>query len=170
MYAATPTGHTIPILHTTGHIVKFKDPVSTTQTYNTQDKPHLLGIIYQSLAVIVILDIVATGLVITTRGANIVGLTTLCPSNKNIAVVGNTIIHATHNNRLPYNLPPSAMEVDVFTTFKNSLIGFKPFSYEGCISIFHPHQGGVTIHHQDKVHIKYLAPSLIKGVREKSGI
>ena len=60
------------------------------------------------------------------------------------------------------------MEVDVVPNLSNSLIGFKLFVDAGCISIFHPHQGGVTIHHQDDVHIKKLSPPIIKGVREEA--
>ena len=147
MRAAPPTGHTIPILYKTGHRVKFKDPVSITQTYNTQYTPHLLVIIDKDLTSMGILDTVSTGLFITTRDDKLAGLTTLGPSNKTISVADNTVIHASQNARLPYNLPPSVMEGDVFPTFNNSLIGVKPFSDAGSISIFCPHQCGVTIHH-----------------------
>ena len=101
MRAAPPTGHTIPILYKTGHRVKFKDPVSTTQTYNTQYTPHLLCIIDEDLKSMGILDTVATGLFITTRDEKIAGLTTLGPSNKTIAVADNTVIYASQNSRLP---------------------------------------------------------------------
>ena len=62
------------------------------------------------------------------------------------------------------------MQGKVVTIFNNYLIGVKPFSDVGCISIFHPHQGGVTIHHYSDVQIKYLAPLITKGVREKAGL
>ena len=102
-----PTGHTIPILHTTGHRVTFKDPVSTTQTYNTQDAPHQLGIIDEALTSTGILDTGATGLFITTRDSKLAGLLTLGSSKKTITVADNTVIHASHKTRIAYNLPLS---------------------------------------------------------------
>ena len=125
MCAAPPTGHNIPILHTTGHRAKFKKPVSTTQTYNTQDTTHLLGIRDESIAAMGILETGATGLFITTRDAKLAGLLSLGPSKKTVAVADNTVIHASYKTRLLYNLPPSAMEVGVITTFNNSLIVVK---------------------------------------------
>ena len=62
------------------------------------------------------------------------------------------------------------MEVGVVHIFRNSLIGVKPFVDAGCINIFHPHQCGVTIHLQEDVHIEFLAPPIIKVVREESGL
>ena len=156
------TGHTIPILHTTGQWIKFKDPVSTTQNYNTKDAPHILGIRDTALIAMVILDTGATGLLITTRYAKLSSLTTMGPSTKNITVADNTVINASHKTRLAYNLPPSEMEDEVVPTFHNYLIAVKPFADARCISIFHPHQGRVTIHHQNDVHIKYLTPPIIK--------
>ena len=52
-----------------------------------------------------ILDTGATCLFITKRDTKITGLTTLGPYNKTIAVKDNTVIHALHKTRLPYNLP-----------------------------------------------------------------
>ena len=62
------------------------------------------------------------------------------------------------------------MEGYVVPTFKNSPIGVKPFADAGLIITFHPHKGGVPIHHQNDVHIKYLALPIIKGVKEKAGL
>ena len=112
-----------------------------------------------------ILDKVETGLFITTKDAKLSGLPTLGLYNKNIAVADKTVIHTSHKTRPPYTLTPSAMESDVVLTFHNSLIGVKPFADTGFISIFHPHQGGVTIYHLNDIYIKYLKPLTIKGVR-----
>ena len=65
VHADPPTGHTISILHTTGHRVKFKYPVSTLKTYNTQDTPHILGTRDEALAYMGVLGTGATGLFIT---------------------------------------------------------------------------------------------------------
>ena len=62
------------------------------------------------------------------------------------------------------------MEGDVVSNFRKALIGVKPFAYEGCIRIFHPHQGVLTIHHQDKLQIDFLSPPIIKGVRGEAGL
>ena len=62
------------------------------------------------------------------------------------------------------------MEGDVVPTFKSSLIGIKPFADVRFISIFYQHQGGVTTYHQNDVKIKYFAPPIIKGVRDKAGL
>ena len=96
MHAAPPTGQTLPIIYTTDHRVKFKYPLSTTRTYNTQDNPHLLGIRYQALSSMGILDTGATGFFITKKYDRLAGMTTLGPSNKTIAVVDNTAIHFLH--------------------------------------------------------------------------
>ena len=68
----------------------------------------------------------------------------------------------------PTTSPPSAMEGEAVPTLYNSLIGVKPFAYSGYISIFHPQTVGVKIQHQNDVHTKYLAPPIIKGVRNKA--
>ena len=91
---------------------------------------------------------------------------TLGTSNKVIAVVDNTVIHALQKTIPTYNLPPSATEGDVVPALHNSLIGVKPFADVGCIRIFHPHKGGVSIHQQSDVHNKYLVTPIIKGVKE----
>ena len=117
-----------------------------------------------------ILDTGATGLFITTKDSILARILTLGLSNKTIIVADNTIIHASQKTRPPYNLLPSAREGDVIPTFRNSMIGVKPFSDAGCISILHTHQGVVTIHHQDDVQINFLAPPIIKGVIEESGL
>ena len=109
-----------------------------------------------------ILDTGAIGLFITTKYAKLSGLPTLGQSSKTIEAEVNYVIHASHNTRLPYNLPPSAMEGDVFPSFNNLLIGVKPFADAGCISIFHSNQCGVKINHQEDVHIEVLAPPIIK--------
>ena len=154
MQDAPPTGHTKPILQTTGQCVKFKDPVSTKQTYNTTYTPHQLNYIETALTYMIILDTGSTIQFITTRDSKLSNPPNLGSSNKMIVVADNTVIHVYHKTRLPYNLPPSVMEGNFVLTFHNSLIGTKLFADAGCIRIFHPHQGGFTIHHQNNVHIK----------------
>ena len=169
MREALPTVHTIPGLCTKGHRVTFKDPVSKSHTYNTKDTPHLLGIRDQHLADMGILDTQATCLLIETKDARLAGLPTLGTSNKKIAVAENTLIRASHKTRLPYNLLLRNMEGDVVPTFINSLIGFKTFADAGCIRIFHPHQGGITIHHQDDFQINIFHPQSSKELERKQG-
>ena len=78
-----------------------------------------------------IMDTGATIPFIKTRDYKISNPPNLGSSNKMIVVADNTVIHVYHKNRLPYNLPPIAMEGDFVLTFHNSLIGTKPFSDAG---------------------------------------
>ena len=67
-------------------------------------------------------------------------------------------------------MPDSIIEGDVVPNFSNSLVGVKPFADAGCISVFHPHQEGVTIHQKEDVRIEFLAPPIVQGVRDESGL
>ena len=62
------------------------------------------------------------------------------------------------------------MEGDIVPNFSHSLVGVKPFADAGCISVFHPHQEGVTIHRKEDVRIEFLAPPIVQGVRDESGL
>ena len=136
------------------------------QTYNTTDTTHLLGHRDTALTAMGILDTGATGLFIMTRDAKLAGLQTMGTPNKKSAVADNTVIHASHQTRLPYTPPPlSVLEGNVVPNLHNYLIGVKPYEDDGCIRIFHPHQCGVTIHQPNDVHIKYLATPIIKRVK-----
>ena len=77
------------------------------QTYNTTDTTHLLGHRDTALTAMGILDTGATGLFIMTRDAKLAGLQTMGTPNKKSAVADNTVIHASHQTRLPYTpFPP----------------------------------------------------------------
>ena len=156
--------------HTKVRNSHLKEPVCAKYTFNTQYTPQTIGLRDQDLSAMGILDTGATGIFITTKYSKLAGLLTLGRSNKTIAVADNNAIHALYNTRIPYNLPPSAMWGDVVPSFSNLLIGVKPFADAVCISIFYSHQGEVTIHHQEYVHIKFLSPPIIKGVREEAGL
>ena len=62
------------------------------------------------------------------------------------------------------------MEGNFVPIFGNSIVGVNPFTDERCIGIFPPRQGGVTIHRQEYIHTEFLAPPIIQGVREESGL
>ena len=111
--------HTTPSLYIKVCSVHFKETVSTTHTFNTQDTPHILGLRDQALVATVILDTGATGRFITKKYSRIAGLPTLVPSRKMIAVADNIVIKSSHNTQISYKLPPSAMEGDVVPSFSN---------------------------------------------------
>ena len=67
-------------------------------------------------------------------------------------------------------MPFNARAEDTVPDFGHSLVGIKPFAYAGCISVFHPHDEGVTIHRQEDVRIVFLAPPIVQGPREESGL
>ena len=53
--------------------------------------------------------------------------------------------------------------------FRDSLVGCGPFADAGLVTILHPHQGGVTIHRESDIEIRFSAPPLIQGYREADG-
>lgn len=124
----------------------------------------------QAMGATGVLDTGSTGFFITEEGAKEAGLPILGPSTKAIAVANDEIAWAKHKTRLPYDLPASMMEGDVVPKFSHSLVGVKPFADAGCISVFHPHQEGVTIHQKEDVKIEFLAPPIVQGVRDESGL
>ena len=87
------------------------------------------------------------------------GFPILGPSKKFIAVSDNGIHKAQQRTLLPYYLPSTLQEADTVPAFVLSLVCVKPFAKSRCVSIFHEHEGGVTIHNRKDVKIEFLAPA-----------
>ena len=111
-----------------------------------------------------------TGTFIKPKYAKAAGLTIIGPSNKLIAVTDDATVQAQSKTLLPYDLPLHARAADTVPDFGHSLVGIKPFSDAGYISVFHPHDEGVTIHRLEYVRIEFLAPPIVQGPREESGL
>ena len=87
-----------------------------------------------------------TGDFIKPKDAKAAGLPIIGPINKLIAVADDATVQSQSKTLLPYNLPLHAREANTVPDFGHSLVGIKPFADAGCISVFHPHDKGVTIH------------------------
>ena len=85
-----------------------------------------------------------TGAFIKPKDFKAAGLPILGPSD--IATV-----QAQSKTLLPYDLPLNARASDTVPAFGHSPVGNKPFADAGCISIFHPHDEGITIQRQEDV-------------------
>ena len=68
-----------------------------------------------------------------------------------IAVADDATVQAHSKTLLPYDLPLHVREADTVPDFGHSLVGIKPFADAGFISVFHPHDEGVTIHRREDV-------------------
>ena len=91
-------------------------------------------------------------------------------SKKIIAVANDSIRKSQHITLLPYNLPSTLQEADTPPVFRWYLVGIKPFSDFRCVSIFHAHEVGVTIHNRNDVKIEFLALPLVYGTRDRAGL
>ena len=115
-------------------------------------------------------DTCCTGGFITLECAASASLPILVLSNKIISVADNGILKSQYKTLLPYDLQINAREADNVHDFGRSLVGIKEFADAGCIRIFYKHQGGVTIHNQKDIKIEFLAPLLVSGTHDDTGL
>ena len=122
-----------------------------------QKAPGHVGRTYKTLEVTKVPSAVCnsgcTGAFINPKYAKAAGLPILGPSNKLIAVADNATVQAQSKTLLPYDLSLNAIAADTVPDFGHSMVGIKTFADAGCISVFHPHEEGVTIHRQEDVQI-----------------
>ena len=119
-----------------------------------------------------VLDSGCSGIFTTVDDAKRAGLPYLGPSSKLIATAATdgALQKARDNTCLMYKgIPMEKLTGQTVPGFRDSLVGCGPFADAGLVTILHPHQGGVTIHRESDIEIRFSAPPLIQGYREANG-
>ena len=82
---------------------------------------------------------------------------------------GQTAITTTKALLLNQQLNQKARELDILPDLKeNSLLSVCKLSDAGYTTIFHPGNGGVTVHWEGDIYIRVKKEAILKGWRDKS--
>ena len=94
------------------------------------------------------------------------------PSNKRVGMPTGQTSNTTEKALLPNKkLNNKARELDLLPELKeNSLLSVCKLSDAGYTTIFHPGDGGVTVHWHDNVFIRVSKEAVLQGWRDKSGL
>jgi len=83
-------------------------------------------------------------------------------------ITTNVSAKALHPNT---RLNKQARELDILPEFKhNALLSVCKLSNAGYTTIFHPNDGGVTVHWADDIYIKVKKEAILQGWRDDSGL
>jgi hypothetical protein len=67
-------------------------------------------------------------------------------------------------------LPDEARITHILPNLQESLLSVSVLADNGCTTIFHPHQGGVTVHGPNGVKINVTKEALLQGWRDPDGL
>jgi hypothetical protein len=92
-------------------------------------------------------------------------------SNKSILTATGNIIQTTAMATLPMTqLPDEARTTHILPNLQESLMSVSVLADNRCTTIFHPHQGGVTVHRPNGVRINVTTKALLQGWRDPDGL
>jgi hypothetical protein len=92
-------------------------------------------------------------------------------SNKSILTATGDISHTTSMATLPMTqLPDEARITHILPNLQESLMSVSILADNGCTTIFHPHQGEVTVHGPNGVKINDTKEALLQGWRDPDGL
>ena len=100
------------------------------------------------------------------------GLAPTGASNRLVAVATGEASSTTHTAQLPMSqLTTAARETHILPRLgPNSLISVKQLADSGYVTIFHPHNGGVTVHDGNDVTLTLKREAVLQGWRDQQGL
>ena len=85
-------------------------------------------------------------------------------SNKQVYLPDNTTRRTSTKTKLPFpNLSEAAQEADILPGLKRSLMSVNKMAQEGCTTIFHPGEKGVTIQEKGSLQIIMTKAPVLHG-------
>ena len=92
-------------------------------------------------------------------------------SSKTIVTATGDLSQTTNMANLPMSpLSDAARETHILPNMQSSLMSGSVLANNGCTTIFHPYQNGVTVHGPDGVKIKVTTEALLQGWRDPDGL
>jgi hypothetical protein len=93
------------------------------------------------------------------------------PSTKSIITATGDVSQTTTTAILPMTqLPEAARTTHILPNLQASLMSVSVLADNGCTTIFHPHQNGVTVHGPEGVRIDATKEALLQGWRDSAGL
>ncbi len=94
------------------------------------------------------------------------------PSNKIVSLPDSSKIKTMHTMELPFpTLSATARNAHVLPNLTtNLLISVPKLADAGYTTIFHPHEGGVTVHAKNRFSFRQRCKPVLQGWRDKDGL
>ena len=90
------------------------------------------------------------------------------PSDKLVYLPDDTTLQASAKTMLPFpQLSNKAREADILPGLKRNLASVSKFSDKGLTTVFHPGEGGVTVHKPGTIRIITNEPPVLQGCKSK---